>query len=501
MNESLNRKIGASLNLANMFISVAIGLVYIPFVLRFLGQGEYGVFTLANSIISYITILDLGFGNALVRYSARAKAENSDEKDIYGMFLVFYLIVSAVALVAGIVIYKQIGSFFSTSFTVGEIEILKKVYIILLANTIIAFPSSVFSSIIRTHERFVFANGITLISNFLRHISSLVVLYLGFHSVSLAVTSLVFTIIVAVINIIFCFKKLQIKIGFKKFSKAFYKEVFLYSFFILINIIVDQLYASTDNIILGKFCGSAVVAVYGIGIVFQTYFMQFSTAIAGVFLPHISKLSVKEDGNEEISNIFVKVGRVQFLVLSFILIGYVVLGKNFIQLWTGEGYDDAYFIALIIMIPDVIHLSQNVGISVLQARNKHAVRSVMIFIVAVLNVIISIPLAIKYGGIGAAIGTGLGSLLGQGMFMNWYYYKKMGLNIPLFWKEIGGILLKSIPVVVMFKVISMIVNSYSWSGFVIKGLVSVTIAVPYYILFVLNDDEKRLLRISTGKKK
>ncbi len=494
INSSINRKIGASLSMINMVASIALGLVYTPFILRFLGQSEYGIFTLANSLISYLAILDLGFGNTIVRYTARARAEGKDEKNIYGMFLQFYGVISLVALCVGIFLYSHLDHFFSTSFVDSEVLILKRIYIVLLINTVISFPASVFSSIIRSHEKFVFANGINLIQNISRHVLNLVVLYFGFRSVSLAVLSLIFTVLVAALNIWFCFRKLKIKIGFGRFSKAFYQEVFIYSFFILVNVIVDQLYASTDNVILGKFCGSAVVAVYGIGMVFESYFIQFSTSIAGVFLPHISKLVVQPDGQAEISRLFVKVGRIQFTILSLILIGYMVLGPEFIRLWAGAGYEDSYYIALVIMIPDLIPLSQNLGISVLQANNKHGVRSIMYLLIAILNVVISIPLAMKFAGFGAALGTAIGSFLGQICFMNWYYWKKADLDIPGYWKTILKVALKSVPVFLVFYLVNRFVPLENWMGLIAKGIISIGIAIPYYYLTLLEPDEKKMIR-------
>lgn len=491
---SLNRKLGASLSMLNMFASVALGLVYTPFVLRFLGQSEYGIFTLANSLISYLSILDLGFGNTLVRYTSRARAQGKDEKNIYGMFLLFYAIISTVALVAGTFLYGHLDSFFSTSFVPDEVVILKQIYVVLLINTVISFPTSVFSSIIRSHEKFVFANGLNLIANVGRHVLNLVVLYIGFRSVSLAVLSLIFTVAVAIVNIIFCFRKLHIRIGFSKFRASFYREVFLYSFFILVDVIVSQLYNSTDNVVLGKFCGSAVVAVYGIGMVFESYFMQFSTSIAGVFLPHISKLVVQPDGKPEISRLFVKVGRIQFAVLMLVLVGYIVLGQQFIELWAGPGYQDAYYIALVIMIPDMIPLSQNLGISVLQANNKHGVRSMMYLVIAILNVAMTIPMAIWLGGFGAALCTAFCSLLGQILFMNWYYWKRAELDIPGYWKTILRLVLRAVPVFGIFWLADRLVPFGGWAGLICKGVAALAVTAPYYYAFILEPADRKMIR-------
>ena len=80
------------LDMINMIVSIAIGVVYTPLVLRFLGQSEYGVYTIATSVLSYLAMLDLGFGNALIRYSSRFRAEGKDDKDINGLFLIFALV-------------------------------------------------------------------------------------------------------------------------------------------------------------------------------------------------------------------------------------------------------------------------------------------------------------------------------------------------------------------------------------------------------------------------
>lgn len=493
MDNKSNRKHGAAISMANMVVSLLIGVLYTPFALRFLGKSEYGIFTLSNSLIAYLAMLDLGFGNTLVRYNARARAEGKDEKNINGMFLIFYSVISFIALIVGIFMLFNVERFFSTSFTDAEVKTLKTVFAIMLATTVISFPTSVFSSLIRAHEKFIFANTLNLLRNVLYHVVALSFMYFGYKSVALAWISFATSVVVILINIYYAFSKLHIRFGFEKFEKKFYSEIFSYSFFILINIIVDQLYANTDNIILGKVCGSAAVAIYGVGMLFQTYFAQFSVSISGVFLPHISQIVTKDDGMEETSNIFVKIGHSQFVMLSFILTGFIVFGKEFISLWAGKGYDAAYYIALLVLVPTIIPLSQNIGISILQALNKHKTRSMMYFCIAIINVLLSIPLAKIYGGIGAAMGTAIGNILGQIIFMNWYYYKKIGIDIPLYWKQVLLIGLKTIPVAGIFILVNYFLPAAGWNLFAIKVALSIFIVAPYYYFVIMNFYEKSLI--------
>ena len=94
----------------------------------------------------------------------------------------------------------------------------------------------------------------------------------------------------------------------------------------------------------------------------------------------------------------------------------------------------AYYIALVVILPALIPLSQNLGISVLRALNKHRFRSIIYFFIALFNVALSIPLAIRFNGFGAACATGLATCMGQILTMNWFYHRKIGLDIPGYWK-------------------------------------------------------------------
>lgn len=61
------------------------------------------------------------------------------------------------------------------------------------------------------------------------------------------------------------------------------KEVSIYSFWLFLNAIMDRIYWSTGQFVLGMFKGAMVVAVYAIAIQLQGIYMSFSTAISGVF--------------------------------------------------------------------------------------------------------------------------------------------------------------------------------------------------------------------------
>ena len=133
-----------------------------------------------------------------------------------------------------------------------------------------------------------------------------------------------------------------------------------------------------------------------------------------------------------------KIGRIQWLILGLVTGGFVVFGQYFIvHIFAGKGYEDAYKAALYLVIPALIPLIQNIGIEMQRALNKHQFRSIIYLIMAIGNVGISIPLASRWGAIGAAMGTAFSLLIGNGLIMNMFYHKVLHIDMKYFWKEIA----------------------------------------------------------------
>lgn len=81
MKESSQLKIGAILSYMQMFLGGVITLLYTPFMIRALGQSEYGLYTVAASVVSYLSLFNLGFSSSYIRYYSKYKA-NRDEEGI-----------------------------------------------------------------------------------------------------------------------------------------------------------------------------------------------------------------------------------------------------------------------------------------------------------------------------------------------------------------------------------------------------------------------------------
>ena len=220
------------------------------------------------------------------------------------------------------------------------------------------------------------------------------------------------------------------------------KGLFQLSSAILFALIADQIFWKADQLVIGKVLNTSAVAVYSVGSQIYMNYTPLGTAISSVFMSKLSKLYDVEKDIQSISELFIKVGRIAFLFLGLILCGFILFGQEFILLWAGEGYKEAYYVAVIIMIPLTVDAMQNLGLTILQVMNKYGFRGKVYFIIAIINIITTVFLVKTVGIVGAAISTAISMAIGNGVIMN-LYYNKLGLNIRKFWKEI----IKLLPVV------------------------------------------------------
>lgn len=488
-------KAGAVLSYAVMGLSNLVGLLYTPYMLRMMGQSEYGMYSLVASVVAYLTILDLGFGNTIIRYTAKFRAEgkSKEQETMFGMFLILYIIIGVVAFLLGMILYLNIDSIYGNSLTAEELHKTRILMLLMVFNLTFTFPLSIFGSIVTAYEKFVFQKILQIARILLNTVIMILLLEMGYRAIGMVVLITILNLSTLLMNFWYSKTKLKIRIRFGKFDWKFFKELGNYSFYIFLGAIIDRLFWSSGQLVLGAFMGTAAVAIFAVGIQLEQMYMGFSTAISGVFLPKVTAMATQEKSEKEISDLFVRTGRIQFVVMAFILTGFILFGHQFIILWAGKEYNDTYVIALLFFIPLTIPLIQNIGITILQARNQIKFRALLYISIAVTSLILQLLLVKKYGGVGCAAAIGSSLIVGHIIIMNIYYYKKQQIDIPKFWREIGKM---SVTPVILGLATFVVLNFVNVESVLRLGLAIVLFSAVYIPLFwytSMNKYERDLL--------
>lgn len=499
-------KAGVILSYVQMAASIIVGIFYTPAMLQFLGKSEYGLYSTVAAAISMLSLLNLGFSSSYVRYYSQYKVKNDTQSidKLNGLFILIFGIIGLIALLGGLFLSDHLEWVFDEGLTDAEYKTAAVLMRLLAVNLAISFIATVFHCIISAHERFVFLKSVSILRTVISPLVTLPLLMLGFKSVGMVTVTLCFSILADMILLVFCLTKLKVKFCFRGFEKGIFKSLFAFTGFIAINLIVDQINFNMDKILLGRFIGTESVAVYAIGFSLYQYYVMFSTSISGVFTPRVHRL-VQENADDAVerrmclTELFIKVGRIQFLLLGLIASGIVIFGKPFIQFWAGDGYEDAYYVTLLLVLPASIALIQNVGIEVQRALNKHKFRSLCYLIMAGVNLILSIFLCQKYGAVGAAIGTAISLVLANGLIINIYYHRKCDIDVVMFWKSI----LRQVPGLVIPAVFGFVLNRYIvYTGVtVLAGCIAAyTVIYCVSVYFIsMNVYERSLIKSFTRK--
>ncbi|MCQ6278884.1 oligosaccharide flippase family protein [Bacillus sp. EB600] len=487
-------KAGALLSYLALFINSAISIIYTPIMLNLLGQSEYGLYSLANSAAGYIGVLNFGLGNAVIRYTSKYTALNDKEScsKIYGMFFIMYGILGIIAFIAGTVLTLNSNLLFSNSLSVDELEKLKVLMGIVTLNLSLGIGFGLFSVIVLAHEKFIFQRLTVIVSSIVSPLVMLPLLLLGYRSITMAIFTASITILSIIINIYYCFSVLKIKIVFKKIEKSLLKEIIIFSSYIFLNLVINKLYDSTDQVILGIYSGTIAISIYTIGTTFTGYFSGFSSSISNVFLSKVTGMVTKDAVDFELSDLFIKIGRIQYLIISFALSGFVVFGQEFILLWVGKKYLISFIVALVVLIPMVVSLVQSMGGVILQAKNKQKFVTIINASVAILNVPLSIIFAQLWGALGCAIGTAIAVTIGNIVVINVYYWRSININIPKFWMNICYMSLPLIISIFYGLTINKIIPAHSWVFLVIKIIIFSIVFVVLMWFTAMNKYEKNL---------
>ena len=494
-------KAGAILNYVIIGLNTLVGLAYTPYMLRCLGQNEYGLYSLVASIIAYLTILDFGFGNAIVRYTAKFRAEGKKQEqwEMFGMFLIVYSIIGLIAIGGGLALYFNVDSLFDRTMTASDLNQARTMMLLLTFNLAFTFPLSIFGSIITAYENFVFQRIVSILRIILSTGVLILVLAIGYKAVALVVVQTVFNLLTLIINLLYCKKKLKIHIIFGKFDIPFIKEISIYSFWIFLNAIMDKIYWGTGQFVLGAVSGTIAVAIFSVAILLEQMYMTFSTAISSVLLPKITAMVANSKSNKEISDLFISTGRLQCLVMTFVLCGFIVFGQQFIEIWAGSGYSVSYVITLIFFSSLFIPLIQNTGITILQARNQMKFRSLLYLVISIVSLVFQIVLAKTYGAVGCAIAIGAALIIGQGIVMNIYYQRRQNIDIVKFWYEIGKMLVAPTLFTVAVVVLYGYLNHQSISTFILGIILFSVLFIALLWKFSMNEYERNLVKAPIKK--
>lgn len=494
-------KYGSLLSYGMLAINILLGLLYTPWVLKEIGNSYYGIYTLASSLIA-LFLMDFGMSAAVTRFVAKYRAENNIRKinEFVGLTIKFYLILLFAIGIALVIVYLNVDSIYS-NLTLNERSAFKTVFIIASLFVCVCFPVNLCNGILNAFELFLLLKSADLFNKIFTVIFTIIALLLHGGLYALVFINGLFNLLTYLLKVIIVFRKTTVRPIFYSSRWNEIKELFSFTAWTTVSTVSQQMFFNLVPSILAMVTNTFTITVYGFASVIEGYVYNISSAISGFFFSKISRLIVKETNAEKTLPLMIKVGRINQSVITLLIIGLTLLGKEFVNLWLGDDYKDIYYCILFLSTPYLLSASQQIGNSSLVVLNKVRYSAIAGIVAGILNLLLCYFIAGKYGALGACFVTGLVFWM-RVFFMSAIYKSVLKINMIEFYKACHLQLLPAaIGGLVTSFLLLRLLPEYSASGgyaWILFGGKVILVSIIYFVwMWVLgwNQYEKSLIRL------
>ena len=490
MNSSKQIKFGAVLSYVAIAFNIISGLLYTPWMVETIGQSQYGLYTLANSLITMF-LVDFGLSSATSRYLSKYNAEGDREgaERFLGAVYKLYLIIDAVIFTVLVVVFFLLDKIY-VNLTPLELEQFKVVYVISGLFSVINFPFVTFNGILTAYEKFIPLKIADVLYRLFNVGFTVAALLMGYGLYALVTVHAVVGLLVLLFKYIVIKKTVPAKVQFRNTPKGIYKEIFGFSIWVTVATLAQRLVFNITPSVLGIVASSAAIAVFGIVTTIEGYTYTITTAINGMFMPKISRIMTKNNAQEDLNPLFISVGKFQYALNGLIVAGLAVLGQSFIQLWMGPDYAQAYYGMLLVIVPGLFYNALQIANTTMVVMNKVRVTAIVNVLTGVTNVALSFPLSKIFGVNGACISICAAYFL-RDVLLLLIYHKQLPLDIVGFMKKCYLRMSLPIAVTILCGVgINRLIPDGGWLAFLMKAAMVVVIYLGSMLILGLDKQEK-----------
>ena len=432
---------GIILSYVNLLMGMVVNLLFTPALTVALGEVDYSLYKVMQSFAGPLSVFQLGISTVVTRSIVRAKNTDAytetDKQNTIALSLIASAAMAAIMMLLGLAMHRSIPVLYGNTYSEASLQTGQRMFAMYVTATILHMLTDVFSGCILGHERYVVSAAVPLCKTVSKCMLMVVLLTCNFGALFVVTIDLILAAGVFLFSAGYTFAILHEIPKLSCFDKGQLVEILSFGAAILLQAFVNQINNNVDTMILGVYIEEKyIITMYSSALTIYAIYNSLISVITRYFVPQATKLMTKNASGKELTDFVIGPGRFQAVIAVACIFGFTLFGRNFIAVWIGERYMDAYGVILLLMIPVTIPLVENAVISILDAAMKRMYRSMVLVVMAVLNVIVSVWLVKRIGFWGAAAGTALSLLVGHGLLMNVYYAKTFRIEVFRMFREI-----------------------------------------------------------------
>ena len=386
-------------------VEMVIGVLMLPFNVRYLGQSAYGLWVLAASIPIYFSMLDLGYGVAQVKFAAqyRARRDRDGLNQIVSTLFFLFTVIGIIAFAVGALIAFNLDRFFQI--TPEQSSTGRQVLLIISLYVALGFPFSVFGGVVNGFQRH-FLNGFVSIGTTIAvALVNIAVLMSGGGLVELVAATTAVRLLAYIgyrANAYRAFPGLSIRPAYVRLTRL--REVTGFSAFILLIDMANKLNYSTDAIVIGAFMSTAAIAVWAVAQRLITTTQGLTTQINGSLFPIVVDIATLGE-MERLRRVFLQGTRLSLAMVIPIAIVLGLLAEPLVLAWVGKDFSESIPVIYILAAAVIIRVGNSTATTLLKGAGRHGLLAGANLVMALANLALSIALVSRYQLIGVAMGT------------------------------------------------------------------------------------------------
>lgn len=489
---SRNTKRNIAIGIINQVIMLSLSFISKTIFIKLLGAEYLGVNGLYSNILTLLSLAELGIGNVMIYSLYRPVAEN-DKNEICSLLEFYKKIYNAIAIsifVIGILLIPFLHIIIKSDISIDKLIIY---YLIFLLNSVLSYFSIYKSALINATQQIYIINTINTVCTFLQHLTQIIILLLTKNYILYLSVQVIFTLVNNVVisnkaNKMYPFIKDK---SYKKNCidtqniKENIKSVFLHR---IGNVIMNN----TDNILISSILGTVYVGYYSNYNLLIGAVANFINIIIQSMMSSLGNLNASDDMEKSYSifNILLLL----FHWLSAICsISLILVINDFVTIWLGKEFILNSEIVLCIIFNFYIKNAINPVWMYRETMGLfNNIKYTMLF-AALINMILSVILGLKFGLAGIIISTALARIFTT----VWYEPKslfKLKFKKPVkeYWKNQIRYLIGTI--------ITLLISNYLLRGLdislfniFIKLVTNFIILTIIFIITNLNNSSLKLL--------
>ena len=513
LSERKNIVLGIVLSYVALAISMLASFFVTPIILDNIGDRNYGLFSFCNSITSWLAIVSTSLGASYIFFANKEKKEEQSDSKTNSLFfkMLFILGIAVTVIVCAATAILKFSGFRFNKYSNSENDVILLLLLISGLTISITVFLSCFSLYNNYKKSFAFVRGIQVIGTIGLHLANVFLAITTKSIISIAIATLANALFNGLANLFFALTAKKMVFTKTRFdqNRKLLNTIIKYSSVIVISGVISNLDSNLDKTLLGAMVNAESVTMYQLSINYASQLTVLAFTFTEVMRPTLYEL-YRNDKIKEANDVFLKVCKMQSIVVLLIIGGFIACGYHFVILWIGEKRIEVYFYSVVLFVTNIVPLTKSLSGEAFKAVNSHKIPMLISILAILVNLAISILLLVvldkEYAVWACIVGTIIPRIIFGWIVSPFVAYKKMQLPMSKYYFNLLKIFLIAVVAVIPSMALTLYfknVEIRTVFKVLIEGSVFVVIFIIGNILFerkALKDLMKTLFKRKTQLK-